>query len=148
MKTERTRKPAFRMTPQRAGILRFLDGNKSHPSAEEVYRRVAGRFPGLSLATVYSTLRSLAGLGRLAELKIDPARARFDPCTARHFHLLCVDCGAIADVKAPLRPPLPAGKPAGYRVLSCNVEFYGVCPACGKKAGKKEKLSCTKKRTK
>lgn len=136
------------MTPQRAGILRFLDGNGSHPSAEEIYRRVAGRFPGLSFATVYNTLQSLVSLGELAELKIDPSRARFDPCTLRHSHLLCVECGAIADVKAPPKPPPPAGRPAGFRVLSCNIEFYGVCPACGKRAGKKEKRPCTKKRTK
>lgn len=131
----------FRMTPQRAGILRFLEGNKDHPSAEEIYRRVRGRFPGLSFATVYNTLQSLVSLREVSEIKIDPARARFDPCTLPHSHALCLECGAIADMKAPGKPPLPGRPPAGFRVLSCNIEFYGVCAACGKKARKKEKLS-------
>lgn len=148
MKTEQKKKPPFRMTPQRAGILRYLDGNKSHPSAEQVYRGVAGKYPGLSFATVYNTLQSLVSFGGLAEIKIDPARSRFDPCTLNHAHLMCVKCGAIADLEAPRKPPRPGRAPAGFRILRCNIEFYGVCPACGKKAGKKEKLSCRKKKEK
>ena len=131
----------FRMTPQRAGILDFLEGNKDHPSAEEIYRRVCGRFPGLSFATVYNTLQSLVSRREISEIKIVPDRARFDPCTLRHSHAMCLECGGIADIKAPGKPPLPGKPPAGFRLLSCNIEFYGVCAACGKKARKKEKLS-------
>ncbi len=148
MKTGQKNKPPFRMTPQRAGILRYLDGNKGHPSAEQVYRRVAGRFPGLSFATVYNTLQSLVSLGELAEVKIDASRSRFDPCTLSHSHLMCVECGTIADLEAPAAPPPPKRAPAGFRILRCNIEFYGVCPACGKKAGKKEIISCQKKKKK
>ena len=93
MKTEQKKKLAFRMTPQRAGILRYLDGNRNHPSAEQVYRGVSGKFPGLSFATVYNTLQSLVSAGGLAEIKIDRVRARFDPRTALHSHLMCVNAG-------------------------------------------------------
>lgn len=137
----------FRMTPQRAEILRLLDGNRSHPSAEEIYGSIRRKFPGLSFATVYNTLESLLALGELAEVRIDSRRARFDPCTDGHSHLMCVKCGAIADLRKPARPPRPAGKPAGFKVLRCNVEFYGVCPACGKRAAKKEKKPCAKKKS-
>lgn len=138
----------FRMTPQRAGILRLLDGNKSHPSAENIYRRIRRKFPGISFATVYNTLQSLLAAGELTEIRIDRSRSRFDPCTTTHAHLMCVKCGTIADVRAPRRTPVPAGRPAGFSVLRCNVEFYGICPACGKKAGGKERPKCQKKRKK
>jgi len=140
--------PAFRMTPQRAEILRALEGNKSHPSAEELHRRIAKKFPGVSVATVYNTLESLLGRGEIAEVRIDRKRSRFDPCTDGHAHLMCVKCGGITDLKAPPKPPVPAGKPAGFKILHCNLEFYGVCPTCGKRAGNKEKISCAKKRKK
>ncbi len=140
--------PRFRMTPQRAGILRLLEGNKSHPSAGDIYRRIHKKFPGLSFATVYNTLQSLIALGELAEIRIDPRRSRFDPATTAHSHLMCVECGSIADLKAPPQPPLPKERPSGYRILRCNIEFYGVCPACGKKPGNKEKKSCMKTRQK
>lgn len=139
---------AFRMTPQRAEILRVLEGNKSHPSAEQLHRRIARKFPGISVATVYNTLESLLGRGEIAEVRIDRSRSRFDPCTDGHAHLMCVKCGLIADLKAPPRPPVPAGKPAGFQILHFNLEFYGVCPACAKPAGRKENKSCQKKEKK
>ena len=138
---------AFRMTPQRAELLRVLEGNRSHPSAEQLHRRLKKKFPGVSFATVYNTLQSLLAIGELAEIRIDRTRSRFDPCTDGHAHLLCVHCGAIADL-ALAGPPAAAGAPRGFRVLRCNVEFYGVCPACGKKSGDKEKELCPKKKRK
>jgi Fur family peroxide stress response transcriptional regulator len=142
------KKKDFRMTPQRAEILRVLDGNKSHPSAEDVYRRIARKFPGVSFATVYNTLQSLLSAGELVEVRIDRSRSRFDPGLKPHAHLMCGACGAIFDL--PLRrTPAPAGAPAGFVVRSCNVEFYGTCRACAKKeAGNKRRLLCAKKRKK
>ncbi|OGR37092.1 MAG: hypothetical protein A2X29_05030 [Elusimicrobia bacterium GWA2_64_40] len=138
---------AFRMTPQRAELLRALEGNKSHPSAEQLHRRLRKKFPGVSFATVYNTLQSLLDIGELAEIRIDRSRARFDPCTDGHAHLMCAECGAIADLSVS-RPPAVSGAPRGFKVLRCNIEFYGVCPACGKKAGNKEKTLCQKKKRK
>jgi Fur family peroxide stress response transcriptional regulator len=146
MKNKPASPAAFRMTPQRAEILRFLDGNKSHPSAEDIYGRLRRKFPGVSFATVYNTLQSLLSMGELAEIKIDPARKRFDPGLAPHNHLICVHCGRIADLPA-RAPALPRNAPKGFKILSCSVEYFGVCPCCGKK-GKKEKRSCAKKKTK
>ncbi|OGR45545.1 MAG: hypothetical protein A2X35_04125 [Elusimicrobia bacterium GWA2_61_42] len=139
-------KPAFRMTPQRAGILSFLDGNKGHPSAEDVYARLKRKFPGMSFATVYNTLQSLISIGELAEVRIDRSRRRFDPGLNPHSHLMCVRCGHITDL--PHRSPaLPKGAPRGFKLLSCSVEFYGLCPLCGR-AVKKEKKICPKKKQK
>lgn len=143
------KKPAaLRMTPQRAEILKVLDGNRTHPSAEEIYARVARKFRGVSFATVYNTLQALTARGELLRVTIDGARDRFDPCTAAHAHLRCVKCGRIADLKAPRRAPVPAGKPAGFKVLRYDLQFHGVCPACGKTPGRKENKSCAKKRKK
>ncbi|OGR66953.1 MAG: hypothetical protein A2081_00155 [Elusimicrobia bacterium GWC2_61_19] len=143
MKNKPPENPAFRMTPQRAEILRFLDGNKSHPSAEDIYARLKRKFPGMSFATVYNTLQTLISNGQLAEIKIDAARKRFDPGLTPHHHLLCVRCGLIADLPARRQAP-PKGAPKGFKILICNVEYYGICPACGR-GGNKEKISWKKK---
>ncbi|MDA8244570.1 MAG: transcriptional repressor [Elusimicrobia bacterium] len=149
MKTAKKDLPAgYRMTPQRAEILRILDGNTSHPTAEDIYSRLLRRLPGVSFATVYNTLQSLISMGELAEVRIERGRSRFDPGKTPHAHLMCVRCGRIADVRAPARTPSPAGRPRGFKVLSCTVEFFGICPACGKKAAAKETKKCLKKRTK
>ncbi len=82
----------LRLTPQRIAILDYLDGNKSHPSAEDIYRAVAKKFPTISLATVYNTLSALARRGQLLKLTIDPSKARYDPNTFPHHHLICNVC--------------------------------------------------------
>jgi len=119
----------FRLTPQRVAILDYLDGNKSHPSAEDIYRAVAKRFPTMSLATVYNTLSALERRGQLLKLTIDPSKARYDPNTFPHHHLICNLCKTIADVDTRYRLTLPD---TDFEVTGSHVEFYGICPKCGK----------------
>jgi Fur family peroxide stress response transcriptional regulator len=63
---EKYRDIGFKLTPQRLAILDFLQGNKKHPSAEDIYRSVHKKFPTMSLATVYSTLSALKEKGSLS----------------------------------------------------------------------------------
>jgi Fur family peroxide stress response transcriptional regulator len=54
----------FKRTPQRLAILAYLEGNTSHPSAEEIFHAVGGKDQTLSFATVYNTLNALSRQGR------------------------------------------------------------------------------------
>jgi len=119
----------LRLTPQRVAILDYLDGNKSHPSAEDIYQAVAKRFPTMSLATVYNTLSALERRGQLLKLTIDPSKARYDPNTSPHHHLICTLCKTIADVDTHYRLSLPDTE---FEVTGSHVEFYGTCPKCRK----------------
>jgi Fur family peroxide stress response transcriptional regulator len=119
----------FRLTPQRIAILDYLEGNKSHPSAEDIYRAVAKKFPTISLATVYNTLSALERRGRLLKLSIDPSKARYDPNTFPHHHLICTHCRMIEDVDANYRFALPD---TNFEVKGSHVEFYGTCQKCRK----------------
>ena len=51
----------LRVTPQRQAILELLEGNRFHPSAEDIYHEVLKKYPQISFATVYNTLSKLAG---------------------------------------------------------------------------------------
>jgi Fur family peroxide stress response transcriptional regulator len=117
----------LRLTPQRVAILDYLDGNKSHPSAEDIYRAVAETFPTMSLATVYNTLSALERRGQLLKLTIDPGKARYDPNTSPHHHLICNLCKTIEDVDTHYRLTLPDTE---FEVTGSHVEFYGTCPKC------------------
>ena len=119
----------LRLTPQRIAILDYLEGNKSHPSAEDIYQAVAKKFPTVSLATVYNTLSTLERLGQLLKLTIDPDKARYDPNTFPHHHLICNRCKTIVDVDARYRLALPD---TDFEVTGSHVEFYGTCPKCRK----------------
>ena len=73
---------SFRRTPQRLAIMKFLEGNTSHPSAEQVHSALHKSFPTLSLATVYNTLEALKAQGAICEVVGDGHKKRFDPATA------------------------------------------------------------------
>jgi Fur family transcriptional regulator, peroxide stress response regulator len=123
----------LKLTPQRLAILDYLEGNTSHPSAEDIYRSVQERFPTMSLATVYSTLAVLKEKGNVLELTVDPNKKRYDPNTSLHNHLICVKCKTIVDIHDDYRIDLPDSARQDFDVVKNHVEFYGFCPKCKNK---------------
>ncbi len=94
----RLKQIGLKVTPQRQAILRLLDGNRTHPSAESIYHEVLKQYPRVSFATVYNTLSKLAKAGQIQELDIDPTKKRFDPYLAPHYHFYCKVCEKVFDV--------------------------------------------------
>jgi Fur family peroxide stress response transcriptional regulator len=131
-RTEKYRDLGFKLTPQRIAILDYLEGNLSHPSADDVYRAVRRKFPTMSFATVYNTLETLKGRGMVQELTGDPGKKRFDPNPRPHHHLICTRCRRIEDVHVEFRLPVAERDRAGFTITGNHIEFYGTCPACSK----------------
>jgi Fur family peroxide stress response transcriptional regulator len=130
---EKYRDSGLKLTPQRLAILEYLDGNKEHPSAEDVYKAVSRKFPTMSLATVYNTLMTLKQRGLVKELTMDPLRMRFDPQPTPHHHLICMDCRKIIDIHTRLRINLPEMEQEGFEIVGNHIEFYGLCSKCKNK---------------
>lgn len=128
MKTHK--KTDLKMTPQRMAILQYLEGNKDHPSVEDIYHEIRKTFPMISLATVYKTIEVLKKRGELLELTIDSTRRRYDPDTSRHHHLVCIECGTIADVHGDIHIEFPEKQGEPFKILSSHIEFYGICEKC------------------
>ncbi|MCL5062188.1 MAG: transcriptional repressor [Nitrospiraceae bacterium] len=122
----------LKLTPQRLAILDYLDGNKEHPSAEDIYRAVSKKFPTMSFATVYNTLETLRQRGGVLELTIDPDKKRFDPNIEPHHHLICLKCKRIVDIHGDYKLGVPNGEKAGFEIIGNHIEFYGICPKCKK----------------
>jgi len=127
---EKYRQMGIKITPQRLAILTFLDGNKSHPSAEDIYRAVTKQFPTMSFATVYNTLESLKNNGGVMELTIDPNKKRYDPAKIPHNHLICVKCKTIVDINKDFKLTLSSSITKGFDLIGNHIEFYGICHKC------------------
>ncbi len=136
---EKFRHLGIKLTPQRLAILQYLEGNKDHPSAEDIYRNLHKRFPTMSLATVYNALITLKERGRVLELTLDPERRRYDPDTRHHDHLICTSCRRIVDVPDAKLIDLPESVKQDFAIVESRIEYYGTCPNC-----KKEKHTPTK----
>jgi len=127
---EKYRNLQIKLTPQRLAILSYLDGNTSHPSADDIYKEVLKQFPTMSFATVYNTLEALKNKGTVQELKIDPNKKRYDPDVSRHHHIVCIKCNNIDDVHRDFKLDLSEDLTSGFELLGNNIEFYGICQNC------------------
>ncbi len=122
----------MKMTPQRAAIIKYLEGNTSHPSAEDIFESVRKKYPMISFTTVYNTLQTLKDIDRVWELNIDDERKRYDPNVKLHHHLICTRCKNIVDIFMDFQLDVPEEEAQGYMISGRHVEFYGLCPKCGK----------------
>ena len=84
----------YRLTKQRAAILRALDG-AAHLSAETILERVREELPGVSLGTIYRTLDILRELGLVQVFSHAGSAARFEAAIEKHHHLLCTKCRQV-----------------------------------------------------
>jgi Fur family peroxide stress response transcriptional regulator len=121
---------SLKLTPQRLAILEYLEGNKDHPSASDIYKAVSERFPTMSFATVYNTLKALKGKENIQELTIDPDKKRFDPNMMHHHHLICIHCRKIIDIDTKFELGLSDTQKHGFELTGNHIDFYGVCPEC------------------
>lgn len=120
------------LTVQRRVVLELLAQHGDHPSAEEIYREVAGRLPGISRTTVYRTLETLVRLGLARRVSHPGGTARFDPITRRHHHLVCIRCGRIFDWDDPRLDalPLPEMRLEDFEISDFSIHFEGRCGEC------------------
>jgi len=129
---EKYRDIGFKLTPQRIAILEFLEGNKDHPSADDIYKAVSKKFTTMSFATVYTTLAALKKKGTVLELTVDPDKKRYDPTTEGHNHLICISCKRIVDLPGNHQLDLPESAKQNFTVIKSHIEVHGLCPKCKK----------------
>jgi Fe2+ or Zn2+ uptake regulation protein len=130
--TRRMRAEGRKVTPQRQCIIRVMEGDDTHPTAETVYERARREMETISLKTVYQTLHDLAALGEIEALDLGTGTMRFDPnVEMHHHHLVCRHCGRVRDlhVEYPeLTVPIDASD--GFEVTGAEVVFRGSCSDC------------------
>jgi len=134
---QRLRDAGLKVTPQRLTIYKMLLGTKSHPGADDVYRAVKEKLPGLSFNTVYTTLLSLEDRGLIQRLDVGQPKDRFDANTRSHVHLVCLECGRVADLgddtpQCLIQLTATVNEKSGWEILSSAFTAYGYCPACRK----------------
>ena len=132
---DKLRQSEFRITPQRIAIIKVFLFSNEHPSVERVYEQVRINFPTTSLATVYKTVNLLKEIGEILEISFADGCNRYDGNKPYpHPHLICTHCKSIIDpeVNQLERLTSEVAKTTGYKIVSHQVEFFGVCPTCQK----------------
>jgi len=125
------RKLGLRLTPQRMAIVRYVMATESHPTADEVYRKVRDEYPTMSLTTVYTTLEMLVRAGIVQAVNTRKV-VRYDSHLPRHLNLICLNCSKIIDVDDEDISGIAnekAGK-FGFHIVDQQFSIYGYCGDC------------------
>ena len=116
-----------RMTAPRRVIARVLGESADHPDVEELHRRAQAFDPGISLATVYRTVRLFEQLGIVERHAFQTGRARYEHGGQEHHdHFVDVKSGEVIEFHAPEIEALQAEIAArhGYRILDHRLVIY------------------------
>ena len=119
----------LRLTEQRRTIARVLEGSGDHPDVEELYRRASDADAGISLATVYRTVKLFEEAGILDRVEFGDGRARYEDATRDHHdHLIDISTGEVIEFVDPEIEELQnrIAERLGYRVKGHGLELYGV----------------------
>ena len=125
----------LRLTDQRKLIVNTFARKKGHVSAEELYRHIHKTTPSIGFATVYRTLKLLAGAGLASGKNFGDGFTRFECCIQRaehHDHLICTHCGKIIEFTNSAIEELQesVAQEHGFLITDHSLDIYGVCQDC------------------
>lgn len=119
----------LRMTEQRRVIARILSDAADHPDVEEVYRRAHAIDDGISLSTVYRTVRLLERKGILARHDFGAGRMRYEEAPRDHHdHLIDIESGKVIEFSNEEIERLQEriARDLGFKLVGHRLQLYGV----------------------
>ena len=119
----------LRITEQRRIIARVLSEAEDHPDVEALHERASAIDSGISIATVYRTVRLFEEAGILERHEFGDGRSRYEAASeAHHDHLIDVETGKVVEFVDPELEALQKviAEKLGYRLVDHRMELYGV----------------------
>ena len=125
----------YRLTKQRAAILRALEDGRHH-NAETILDRVREHLPGVSLGTIYRTLDILRSIGLVQVFAHAGGAAKYEATLEKHHHLVCTECGEVVNVAVNEALPLAqaVAQDHGFDGVDCALVVTGRCPRCARQS--------------
>lgn len=133
----------LRMTRQRREIVKAVEQSRCHLTADEVYGIVRRKLPRISLGTVYRNLDALAERNILKKIEFCGGQRRYETNLTPHYHLICEDCGCLADLPMGIIDKLESacGHFEGFEIRGYKLIFFGFCENCADDGRRKSKQS-------
>jgi Fur family ferric uptake transcriptional regulator len=119
----------LRITEQRRVIARVLSDAEDHPDVELLHQRSSAIDPGISIATVYRTVRLFEDAGILERHDFGDGRSRYEAAPeSHHDHLINVETGEVIEFVDRELEELQRriAEKLGFRLVDHRLELYGV----------------------
>ena len=126
---ERCENKGLRLTGQRRIIASVLEDSDDHPDVEDLYERASAQDDGISLATVYRTVKLFEEAGILDRVEFGDGRARYEDAERDHHdHLIDLTTGQVIEFVDPDIEALQEKIAAklGFKLKGHRLELYGV----------------------
>lgn len=117
------------MTGQRRTIAQVIEDSEDHPDVEELFKRASALDAGISIATVYRTVKLFEEAGILDKLEFGDGRARYEDAERDHHdHLIDLNSGEVIEFVDEEIEALQEkiAKKLGYTLRGHRLELYGV----------------------
>jgi len=125
----------WRLTPQRQLILQLFQNlpKGRHLSAEELFELLEKRSEGISLSTIYRTLKLMTRMGILRELELAEVHKHYELNTAapnHHHHIVCTQCNMTIEFENNMitKQAIKQVEKSGLELIDCQLTIYAICP--------------------
>ena len=122
-----------RLTGPRREIAALIAKRNGHFTAADLIADASKRRLGVGRATIFRLLDLLAEQGLVERVDLPDGRHAYVACEpSHHHHLVCVACGAIAEVEdcGIDAVTAEASRRSGFTIESHRLELFGRCPNC------------------
>jgi Fe2+ or Zn2+ uptake regulation protein len=126
------RDAGLRVTRPRLAVLEAVHA-LPHVDTETLIGAARTRLHAVSHQAVYDVLRVLTDRGLVRRIQPQGSVARYEARVGdNHHHLVCRDCGTIADVDCATgaAPCLTPSADGGFTIDEAEVVYWGRCPSC------------------
>lgn len=117
-----------RITGPRKIIANVISSAHDHPDALEIHRRANAIDKGISLSTVYRTLKLFAEIGLIEQHTFEGSRSRVESAAGQHHdHLIDVDTGKIIEFNSDEIEQMQKeiALKFGFELIGHRLELYG-----------------------
>jgi Fur family ferric uptake transcriptional regulator len=125
----------WRLTPQREKILHVFQNlpRGNHLSAEELCTLLDHRGEGISLSTIYRSVKLMTRMGILRELELAEGHKHYElnqPYPHHHHHMVCIQCNKTIEFKndSILKHSLKQSEREGFQLIDCQLTVMTICP--------------------
>lgn len=126
------RERGYRVTPQRQLVLEAVT-KLEHATPEEIWADVRETARGVNISTIYRTLELLEHLGLVTHTHLGHGAPRYHlAAEAEHVHLVCSQCGRVAQVgpEAVGALVMALDEDYGFETDVGHLTVFGRCANC------------------
>lgn len=117
----------------RNAVAELVAGSDKHGwTLDEAHAALRSRGVPADPSSVFRALVRLSESGDLDQVDLGDGRARFERRGSHHEHIVCSECGSVAEIPGCLidRAVPEVERRTGFAVTGHQLTFWGCCDSC------------------